>query len=725
MTSGINSSPKVGEQDIIVEGAVQERKFESILGNEIFISKEGHSDLRTAAVILATLPLLPLIALYDLVRYGLFQFGSCNGKSWSWIDKASQAVKSLATKVESATAIKELTNSDLDDQSQQMMKFHVGKILDGYRALQGGIFGKLFDSSSAIKGEKQIAQGKANLTRSISTYLKRNVETSARFIDHLNSVKDYVRALFVEEGKDDLYILNKVERNGPQPLLSEWANGEFEFFLQSNPIIAGAYLAQTEKDYALDAGRLEPGADLESGSGIEPGAALRAKPSLPGDDMPMLNYIFGLKRGVDQGFITGTQAKQKVQELARDSYTVAIAHLGGPKIAAQVLEDVLTAAGAAGLVSAEEANQMNANIQLTPKELATAVVQSIIEFKEQNPTTKAVVLDQKIATAARELKKQGKLSVDAEVEFVNTAKAQLDSVQADLEVRAQATIAAQNEADAVGKVLRANQAADSIEAIKQAAAVQRIAAEKQNLFDVLKLFLNGIAEKQKTLLGIHSLYDAQAAEKADVVSQIQQILSQKVYVGKDKKEMTVLQAYEYRSKKIADINSSRKTPDQQIAKLAQFDKDFGDEAVAVISRLHGLQEKLAEQTKVMSETLRAIGSLDVEIATDIVTYKKFAKPEKKKLDLEPRKEIEALEKGVFSTKTETDGKYRKANNLTPFARLPSEDVVAQDVNIEDFLNNLVKVAPKAETEEQPSMATRLWNGITAPFSYAAQAVGLS
>jgi hypothetical protein len=666
-------------ESIAVEGAVQQRRFESILTNQIFIRKEGESLPRAVAIGLIALPLLPLIAVYDLVRYGLFRYGKCDGKSWSLIEKANAKAATLAEKVKSLVQKKELTPQDPNLQSEVKMRSYVKQIIDGFRALNGGFFNSFFDSERAQQGEKQIAQGKDLLAQEIATYVNRNARAD-NFAACLAGVKDYINAYFIEAGKGDVYVVNKVERKGPQPLLSDWAKEEFSTFLEDHPVIANSFLAHAAKEYKENAAK--------EGSNLE---AARAQ------------LLARLKEGVEQKLISSEQAQKTVEEAA----AVVEPQSGAPSDtaeAAAAVQEALDTDADSTLKTPEEEIQADENacpasaevekvdapMPSTVEELVVMAVYKLLQFQAQDPTAKPAVFDQKIVEIAQELKGKSQLAPEDEMEFLNKTRDLLQRVQANLEAIDQIAIQAQKEAD---------------EAAAQQAEIERKAlVERQILSEALKTLVGDIGNKQQQLLGQYSEYEAQAAEKAQLIAEIRAKFKEKVQVGE--KEMTILRAYAYSEKMRAKILAAGGTLEEQNAKLARFDSYFGDHVMALILQVQTLRDKLRELTEAMSETLKPIQLLDLEIAKDIATYKKFAAAEKELLGDELRKEIEALEETIDQTQSEMEAKYRKAHGLSPLAPIPSQDVQPEELDREVFL----KAAQVA-----PSTASWLWNGIKAPF----------
>lgn len=688
--------------EMTVEGTVQARQFESILLDQIYTRKEGHGYLRTAVVCALATVFLPELAIYDLVRYGLFRVGMCNGKSWSLIETASEAARSLAARVTALMQPKVAAPEEANAVIEQAMKTHVEQIVAGYLKEQGGWIGHLFDSSKAIEGEKQIRASQGRLVQVMAQYLQATVKRSEDFELHLNSVKQYIRTLFDQAAEDNIYVENKVERKGPREMLSTVAIREFEAFTEGHLAIATSFLGRVQEDFKS-----------------EQSESLAEAPT---------NLLAHLKLGIEQGLITPTQAKQTVQERSADVYMQAVA-VEGAKKAAPSVRKFLEKGIESKLFTAEEAAQIYVKTQPTPQELTEAVVIHVIRYKDQNPGARPAIADQLIANAAHEFKKQGILAPEQEIAFLNDTKDRLSAVETELNEKAEAALRAQKEVEATAQLeaeqegervaaLQAKQAADELVAAQKTAEEQKIAFERQSLFNTLKNFLNAIAEKQKELLRRYSTYERGASERGELVKEINAVLQAKVKVGKEQKEMTVLQAYEYRSRKIAAINESNRTPDEQLAKISQFDKDFGTDAITVIARLHQLEEQVTLMTKAMSEILKGIDALDLEIGADLATYKKFAKGKKKTLATDQRLEVLQLEKQVFSTQESLNDKYRKVHHLNLFSDLPSEKAEAYELNVDTYQT-------RPEAEVRPPLMTRLWNGVSAPFAYAAHFVGIT
>lgn len=645
-----------------VDGAVQKQEFQS-LGKQICAQGESQSKLRTALVALVALPLIPLIALFDLIRYGLFQYGKCDGKGWS-LAQAHAAIATLSAKVKKLTGTNEI---DPNAQSQAAMRRHVQNILDGYRAFNSHFLSnRNFDSTSARNGESQIADNQTNLIQEILAYLERNVTASKDFGSQLASIQEHVRQLFVEEGKGDFYIVNKVERTGPSPRLSDWALGEWQVILDGTNSFVDLFLTKVDQEYA---------------------AAREAAPTTAG-----ANLVANLQSGVEQEVIIAEKAKEKMQQHAPDIYVRAIA-TDGPKNAPKIVKAFLQEGVAKGLLSKEEAQHIDSGIAPTPTQLATAVVENVMQDRRIHPTAKLAVAYAQIATAARELKQQRKLLSQDEVTFIQVANDTLQAAQNALDEEARVVLQQKQEAEAAAALIVQQEA-------EAAAAAQKIAAEQQNALTALKNFLHQIESVQQTLLAEHARYKDQAAQKAEVTNQLQQSLSQKVTVGSSRKAMTVFDAVRYRCEQITAISASKKTPGEQSTQLAQFEHDFGGDAIAMITALRKLEEKLSQVTNEMSQTLKKIEELDLEVATQIASFRQCALDEKQKLDDASRKEVEGLEKGVFHTQTQTNDTSRKLHHTGPFEKLPADSVEPRKVDWQDYLRG-----------KPTSTISALWNGL--------------
>lgn len=694
VTDEINTT--VNPELTSVEGTVVERKFESILSNEIYASKEGQSRLRTVAVaVLSTVTgLIVAVAVYDLVRYGLFKLGACNGKSWSLIDQASNQLKTIFDR---SAEIQEPKTDDLNEHSKKAMKRHVNQIVEGYRKQQGGMFfGQFFDSSRAIDGEKQIARAQKALAQDITDFLAQNSQTAEEFLDQFTLIKGYVQSLFVEAAKDDIFIENKIERKGPRPLLSEIAIREFEHSLQAsqkaNSPILKQFLGQVDKDFVVE------------------------QTNSPSSTQSVERLVKNLSVGMKEQILTPEQAKAEVVLRAKDVYTQAL-ESSGPKSAQVVLNHLAEASTQGELIQPGEDAQIIEQAQFTPTELAEAVAKMLIQYQIENPNGKPVVLDQILFGVADELVAQGKLSTQDIPRFVNETRERFDAAQAEIQLQTEEAEAAvhlrmQQEAEAA-EALKVQEEANRAAEAQKAKEEELVIRNKQNLFDLSKNMLNGLSDLQARLLEKYMAYDQMGQERAQVIEMLNLARTATVAIGKDKKVMTVLQAIEYRSKKIAAINASNREPKKQSIEQAQFDQDFGAEAIAIISQLQNLEELLNQKRSAMIEALESIDVLDKEMESRIKGFRNFYERHKKKLDPDQREEIRLLREPVLKARVDLTARYCKAHHLSPFSRKPSEGVEAAEVNLDTLIT-------ENESEVPTTFSQRLWRGATAPL----KAVGL-
>lgn len=640
-----------------VEGMVEQNNFESIFGRT-FSRQEGESMARAVAIGLIAFPLFPVIFLYDLVRYGMFEYGECNGKSWSLIEKANEQLAAVSAKVNAATEKKEWTAGELNALSEQRMGHSVGQIVDGFRALNKSEF---FDSSKALKGEKQIARGKEALAREIAAYLDRNVARAEHFGAYLDSVNKHIDDCFAMLGKDDVFVANKTERKNPQPLLADFAKGEFSAFLQGNKHLARSFLAVAKKNYQDD----------QAASSLE-----EAQPSAPAEDeqpgMPVASskaveaLVRSLKEGVDRKIITADQSKEVMQELVQAVYPQAIA-AGGPQKGAEVVKGVLDEGVDQALLGETDAAQISENVRPTPRELAAVVVENIAQHRAEAPA----VLDLMIADAGDELEKQGKLGSDEKGEFFNVARDLLHGLEVEWAAEAEAAARkAQLEAE-------------------EAAALQAKLAAQGKMADLLKTLLDNVAIEQRELLGKYEAYQAQAAEKAKTLAEFNALLNKRVIIAGQ--EMTIPKAFEHL---------------ERVAAPDMFDDEFTKAAMDLIAQSHVLRGKLEAQAQAMRVSLQKIEELSQQAAADVAAYKQIANAQKAQLG-EHREAIEALEADVLKAEQDAAARFRQTHQLGEADPLPNDGVAPEAVDVEALL----ALREKAKAA-RPSLASRLWNTVS-------------
>lgn len=647
-------------EQMSVEGTVEQNKFESMIGRT-YSRQEGESMAKAVAIGVIVFPLLPLLALYDAVRYGLFQYGKCDGKSWSLIDKANKQLAILSAKVNAATEKKELTIEDLNAQSEQRMRHYAKQIVDGFRALNQSQF---FDSSKAMKGEKQIARGKEALAREIAAYLDRNVARSEHFAAYLRQVGDYLRSCFMELGGDDVFVANKTERKNPQPLLASFAKGEFDAFLEGNEHLARSYLALARRNYQND---------QTANSAETEGAQPSAPPEEEQPGMPVAppkaveTLVRNLKAGVDERIVTEGQSKEVMQELVQAVYPKAIA-AGGPEKGAAAVKDVLGEGVDQALLGEQDVAQISENVRPTPSELAAVVVENIVHHRAEGP----VVLDQMIANAADELEAQSKLDPEEKVLFLNVARDLLNGFEVKWAEEAEAA---------------ARQA--QLEA-EEAAALQAKLIAQGKMADLLQTLLGNVAVEQQALLGKYEAYQALAAERAQTLAAFNALLATKVVIGGT--EMTIPQAFEY-----LEREKENASPDL-------FNKAFTHAATDLIAQSQVLRRRLEEQAQAMRAGLQEIEECNQQAAADIAAYKQIASAQKDQLG-EHREAIEALESDVLKAEQEAAARFRQAHQMGEADPLP--DVAIEPVDVEALL----AMREKAQAA-RPSLASRLWNTVS-------------
>ncbi len=597
-----------------------ERKFEWNTGR-LFYHQEGHSQTRTWAVrVLSVLFVLPVVltALVDLGRGLGYLVGNkvesvgkiFTGKSWSLIDEVSSGVKAVADKVNATykayTTPKTLTTEEMNQQSEKAMKAQVKKLIDGYKALNGGYFhtNGSFSSPAALNGEKRISAAQNELVKLVDEYVARNASGTEDFAAQLKAAKAKVDGFIAETAKDELYVENKVERKGPHPFLRDFAFHEFLDVLADSKTIPDRFIA-----------------------------IAKAQTDVPA----------ALKSGVDQKIITPAQAKQVVQELAPAVYAQG---LESGIVAAQKAEKAfLDAAQNNKLVTAEEADEIGKGARPTVGQLAAAAAKDIAKAemisKAKTPAARDAIIDAQLGKAADQLIKEKKLDPKDRTEFFVQAKKQLnaakDAVEADVQVQKKA----QEEAE-----LKAKQAAEEAEA-KRVASVKK-AEDQVSLLGKFKELLDVIAKKQAELDTQFKTHAELEAERERITALRTKIRETTVTVKE--RTMTVLEAAAVYEADVDRISSSKALTDaQKEQQMKELGDGYGMETIAMIKQLGDLTPQLLKKIEEMAAISEKIKTQHDKLIRLIAVYNVYAKNNKDKLEEANRKEVNTLEKKVFET----------------------------------------------------------------------------
>ena len=599
-----------------VEGKLGNRKFESILVKELYSHKEGQSKLRTVAIaVLSTITgLFAVTAIYDAIRYGLFQYGKCDGKSWSLIDKAEKPLSELSSKIRSVFSKNVESLSPAEQKNIQLkgeMKRQVNKIVEGFKQQNGSFFNpnKLFSAPSAIAGRKQIISSQEKLASAMGEFLENNVSNTSEFSTQFNELKEHVRTLFNESAKDSIFIRNKFSfDHSPLEYVRDLGfNGVMEH-LQANVQIGEAYLSRVDKDYISD-------------------QELNIAPNAPqGESIPNANLVKNLKSGVNAQVITLNQAKAKLTEHLKEAFIQTLEATGRPLLAEKAAESLLNEGTKGDLINQEEKVKVNYSYKFTPNELATAVSNNIIEYKMQTPSAPPATLDQMRLNASDELKSQNRLQDTEEVEFLHKVEELVTKAQLGIDEQLQEAFSAEQSREAEKtqqlqaqekeeQALKAAAEAEMVVATQKAEQAAKVEVEQKNLMTVMNDMLGKITKAQENVSQQYNLYNAQNTSKGELVEQYNFIRKMKVNIGEegDKTEMTIFQAMEHRERQLAKIYTSNKTPYEQLELQAKFDKDFGSDAIKLITVFGAIENQLKEQTIGMRQRLEGIKVADKEV----------------------------------------------------------------------------------------------------------------
>jgi hypothetical protein len=592
----------------VAEAAAQDAKtnFEWNVGR--LYSDEGHSKARTWAVrILSTLLVFPLALtlVLDVARRLAFSVGLVDGKSYSLIDKASVGCQAVANKVSSVyqSFCKPLTKEELNAKSETAIKALSEKLVDGYKALNGGYFttNTSFSSPSALNAERQIEKAKADLLAEVNTYVARNATGTEDFVGHLNVARRMVAAGIAEAAGNEPYIQSKVERNGPRPFLRDWARTEFLDALQGSRETIQQFvgLARQEPDFAA-----------------------------------------GLKRGVEAGILTEKLAKAALTAEVQHAYVQGLET--GIEAADANTAKLLDSAVQNQVVSKEEATLVDESFSLDVDVLAGAAAKDVA--RKQTAATTEIEIEQQLTKAADGLKQKKKLKPQDETRFLTAAKAQLAKAREAVEAEA----------------AKQKQEAEAIQA-KQVAEVQK-AADQSSLLGRFVGMLGIINKKQDELTAKFIQFGELEAKRQTVTDSLETIRTTEVNVRGV--PMTILQAASEYYKAVSAISNSGLTPaakKQQVKDLAN--QGFSQQTIDKINQLKALEPQLTEVLDQQEALAQAIDTQHEEIVTLIAKYKVFKKNNFGPLEKRNREVVVATEKRIDAVQKTLDQRHRQLTQV--------------------------------------------------------------
>lgn len=587
--------------------ATKQSNFEWNVGR-LYASEEGESKLRVWPIrILSTLLVFPLLLtlIVDIGRRIAFSAGLINGKSWSLIDQVTGGCRAVADKVSAIyrSYKKPKTVEELNKQSRETIRSQAKRLIDGYRALNGGYLSTntSFSSPTALNAEKQIGRAKADLANEVNAYVARNATGTENFGEHLAVVQAIVREEINAAAGNEPYIQSKVERNGPRQLLSNWANGEVLGAFGKDSQISEQFvkLASQEPDFALS-----------------------------------------LKRGVDSGILTERQAKQAIKK------QVHAAYVEGLKIGLQAADAAGMAALESGvqsqLVNEAEATFIASSIRPEVEILAAAAARDVAR-QQTVDTTEAEVMHQ-LTKASDHLKQKKRLNPEDETRFLTAAKAQLAKEKEAVEAEA----------------LKQKQEAEELQA-KQVAEVQK-AADQASLLGKFLGILGLINKKQEEHVARFLKFDELDARRQAVTDSSETIRTTEVTVRGV--PMTILQAAGEYYKAVAIISNSGLTSGakkQQIKDLAN--QGFSQQTIDKINQLKALEPELTAVIDQQDALSQEIDQKHEELATLTAQFKVYKKNHLGQLEARNRDVVVKTEKNIDLAQRPLDQRHRQLTQV--------------------------------------------------------------
>lgn len=660
-----------------VEGAQPQQKFEWNV-ERLLSRDENHSLFRTWFVrVLALVVGIPTLLL-DLVRLGAFQLGLVNGKSFSLIDKTSDACQALAHKVSgvyhSMTAEKELTLEGQNAILKQRMQDAAKKYIAGYKSLNGGYFhsNNSFSTPHALSAEKTIQKAKTELASLAVEFISTNARSADNFTDVVDAAMLLARDAISNAAKDDIYIENKVARMGPRLSLANVAIAEFDQAFQS--VVSRGVLANQFIDIA---------------HGSE-------------------DFVAALRKGVESGVLSESQAKEAMQQKAEMSYMQALDT--GAQEAETVVTKVLNDAIKADVLSRNEAVVINEGIQPPVEALAVAAAKDIAKEGVSEVQTKT-----RLIQASKTLQKAKRLKDKDVSAFLTSAEAAI--AKAKIEVEAERA--------------RLKEESDRLEA-QRVALVQKVTDQK-NLLGQFEGMLDLISQRQSALTSQFASFDEMTVELENLAKQLKTLQDEKVTIRGS--EVTVFRAAAEYVKALTNLLSSEMTAaarkDQMDALEAQ---GFTAQTIAKI-----------EQLKALEPTLRSLINRQAALAADAeknhdelvrlkAVYRVFRKNNIKGLQKLNRQAIVAREAVVERTQKTLNERHLHVVGKSGIRARLTLDQPSNPVNVEPEANRaevaaLVEAfrkpttapsAPKLEEELAPARSTLRWiyDGVATPFRWA-------
>lgn len=625
-----------------VDSGEPTQKFEWNV-ERLFVHDPKHSMARTWFVRILSLVIGIPVLILDIGRRIAFSMGLVNGKSYSLIDKASDACQAVANKVNALMAPKELTLEEQNKISKERIYAATQTLVDGYQRLNGGYFhtNSSFSSPYALSAERQIRDAKQALVREVNEFVARNATSPDDFAATLQSAKEFVWASIVDVAKDEFYISNKVERIGEPDLLRDVAFNEFIDALDKNVI------AQQFVDVAARNGE----------------------------------FVAGLKKGVESAVLSESQAKKALETQAHQVYAQGLET--GVKAAEQAVNNLLDAGIKERVVTREEAVAINNSIQPDVEDLALAAARDVAQSNTPEKDVKV-----KLIKMSKDLEKVRRLKPENVSEFLTSAEGHIE--------RARQTVQADRQ--------RVQEEADRVEA-ERVAAVQK-AADQQSLFGQFDGMLGLIAKRQSDLTAQFLKYDEMDNARREIGEQVEGIRNGRVVIrGQEITVLEAAAEYYAAVSLISRSQLTAAQRKQQMDALRG--QGFSQTTVDRIKALEALEPRLTQLIDDQEKLANEIEAQHNEIVRLRAVYNVFRRNNFNGLEVANRRAVVERETVINRTQKTLNDRHGQLIGRTGIIARLRIDEPSVPVNVDPNGNRQEVAALVAEFERAGTVDTKM------------------
>jgi len=716
---------------VSVNGTVKEKKndFEWNVGRLYSATQEGHSSARTWAVrILSTLLVFPVVltAIVDIGRRLAYEADLIDGKSWSLIDKTSQAASSATTKVSELFFGKD-TIEKQNNRSEKAMKSLVGKIVDGYRS-QNKTLGSRNDSFSGPAYDK-IHNGGESLAAEVNSYIARNASKAEDFVALKTVLLGKIQQFFKEAAGKEHYVLTKTRHETNPILISDLAFVKFVDSLDtsghSGKVIdtANREFANTRHDSGSVSGEQisAVSSSPETATGTSTAAPTASRVTTPEE------HIQKLKKAVNGGVATKEQVAADFEQSIPQAVADALNNEGLAR-STEVQKGLLDEAVKQKLLTPEQAQRISQGICPDVNQLAEGAAKDIVAINPVSVEGTGVIDDQEIVKVADKLKEQGKLNADNIGAFKAQVTKRVPEIRAEKAQRAaaHAAVVAQKQKEAEARILEARKTADAA-ALKEKQdneavaatlkAAQAEAAQKQgNLFGHFQRYLEIIQRKQGEIQPLLTESDALIAERDELVAWREKTSAEEIVIkppGKSPETVKIIKAAERLNaafdKIVKDKSKSFESIDKLIHTLAA-NEGIDQATIDIIGQLNKSKERLTAVINKLSQISVQAKDQQKDIAKWVDHYNVFKTGKMKLLNETNRGIIKSLEKTVMERQKVLDKElFEKLKHARPEDHASRDPSINLAVTYELFAQDDTAQAAKksaAEAEKAKAAATQ-------------------